>query len=87
MGSECLNVFFYQKTIMSILSNIPPEHLKVETLSRTPKGGQHVGQFDTGVKITHLPTGLVAICEAERSQFKNRNVALQMLEYGIACLS
>jgi len=63
---------------------INPINLKIETVSHTPKGGQHCGAMPLGVKVTHIPTGLTASCECERSQMRNRNVALAMLEYGMA---
>ncbi len=47
------------------------------------KGGQHCGLPVYGVRVTHIPTGLVAFCDAERSQLHNRNVAEAMLEYGL----
>jgi len=61
-----------------------PEHLKIETLDPTPKGGQHVGIIPRGVKVTHIPTGLFASCSVERSQMRNRDVCLEMIEYGLA---
>jgi len=61
-----------------------PDHLKIETIDRTPKGGQHCGVLPRGVKATHIPSGLTASCECERSQMRNRNIALSMLEWGMA---
>lgn len=60
------------------------KHLKIEISNPIPSGGQRAGIIPTGVKITHLPTGLIAICESELSQHKNRNVAMAMIEYGLA---
>lgn len=60
---------------------IKSEDLRIETL-RDPPGGQHAG-VRTGVKITHLPTGLTAICDTDRSQFRNRQVAMDMLLGGL----
>lgn len=61
---------------------IKPEDLKVEVARRNPPGGQHVGT-ETGIKITHLPTGLVAECRNERSQHRNRSVAMDMILGGL----
>jgi peptide chain release factor 2 len=61
------------------------EHLKIEAFPRRPdKGGQTVGLLDCGIKVTHLPSGLVASCIMERSQLKNKRVAISMIEYGLA---
>lgn len=57
---------------------IPPEHLKVSTYPERPKGGQHVG-IDYGVKIEHIPTGIIAIVNTGRSQHKNRAIAMDMI--------
>ena len=61
---------------------IPPPDLLVETYQPHPPGGQHVGVY-RGVKITHLPTGLIAICDSERSQHRNKQVAMDMLLGGL----
>lgn len=62
-----------------------PEHLKIEAgESRySVPGGQHCG-VSTGVRVTHIPTGLMAYCDAHRTQKKNLNVCCAMLEWGIA---
>ena len=44
------------------------------------RGGQSVGVIPKGVLVTHVPTGLAAFCDKERSQLKNRNVAMAMIE-------
>ena len=46
-------------------------------------GGQHVGSPNNPIKVTHTPSGLVAICGSQRSQHRNRIIALDMIEYGI----
>jgi protein subunit release factor A len=64
---------------------LDPKELKIETIPPpTDKGGQHVGVTYRGVKITHVPTGLVAECSFERNQFHNREIATLMIEYGLA---
>lgn len=60
---------------------IPSEDLKVE-LVRRPPGGQHVGT-DCHIRVTHIPTGLVAECKSDRSQHRNRSIAIDMLLGGL----
>ena len=61
-------------------------NLKIESITPTPTGGQRVSVVNSGTRITHLPSGLVASCDLERSQSRNKAVCLRMIEQGLADL-
>lgn len=74
------SVFVYPELDRSIVVDVEESELRVDVFRASGAGGQHVNKTSSAVRLTHLPTGIVVQCQQEKSQHRNKDLALKVLK-------